>query len=610
MDPLSQAFIGAAAAQSFVRAKSEDGSAEPSLAKRKMKLAMLAGVLGGMAPDLDVFIRSSTDALLAIQFHRHFTHSFIFIPVGGLIVGLFLFTLLEKIAPKFCEGLNWKQSVMFATIGFATHGLLDACTSYGTQLLWPFSNLRVAWNNVGIIDPIPTLSWLIGSVIALRKVDRRWARAGFLIALTYLLLGFAQRERALDAQNLLLAERGHTATRREVKPTVLQIFVWKSLYESDGKFYSDAIRVGLGPAKIYRGSGEGIPKFNLSQMQVANAEINQFALDIKRFDWFSDGWVARVPNRESENKIVLGDIRFSMLPNEIDPLWGIEFDARGLSEGPFDRHVAFVQFREVTDRRFQVFRNILAGRDLERAGEETPDCQDVACAFMSAESGSVISFPVNRSDSGIDVLQAILIMSEIERLMRPLVSMQTHGGFQWDFDWEKPWLGAGSQLDDDGKFRILLWGGLVRATKMSAPALEAVICHEFGHLLGGEPRQFFPVAGSTEREKHWSSAEGQSDWFAATECLPKLYRNRGLSSIEIQDRIEQASLDFTLFIRHHFEPNTPVPSLESEAPEAPAATLHSTYPSLQCRLDTYRIGAQCSDTEGSCPKRPRCWFAD
>ena len=70
MDPVSQAAIGAAAAQSGGRAKT-------------LRHALWIGALAGMAPDLDVFIRSSDDPLLALEFHRQFTHSVFFIPVGA-----------------------------------------------------------------------------------------------------------------------------------------------------------------------------------------------------------------------------------------------------------------------------------------------------------------------------------------------------------------------------------------------------------------------------------------------------------------------------------------------------------------------------------------------
>ena len=44
-------------------------------------------------------------------------------------------------------------SIFFSTLGILTHGFLDACTSYGTSLFWPFSSTRVSWNVISIVDP-------------------------------------------------------------------------------------------------------------------------------------------------------------------------------------------------------------------------------------------------------------------------------------------------------------------------------------------------------------------------------------------------------------------------------------------------------------------------
>ena len=44
-------------------------------------------------------------------------------------------------------------------MGYATHGLLDSCTSYGTQLFWPFSDVRVAWDTMSIVDPLFTVPY-------------------------------------------------------------------------------------------------------------------------------------------------------------------------------------------------------------------------------------------------------------------------------------------------------------------------------------------------------------------------------------------------------------------------------------------------------------------
>ena len=75
MDPLSQAVLGSVASQSV---------------RNKTSLIRVGtiGALAGMAPDLDVLIQSATDPLLSLEYHRQFTHSLIFIPLGAALCAL------------------------------------------------------------------------------------------------------------------------------------------------------------------------------------------------------------------------------------------------------------------------------------------------------------------------------------------------------------------------------------------------------------------------------------------------------------------------------------------------------------------------------------------
>jgi len=75
VDPVSQAVVGAAAAQVF-------------LTDRLGKQAFACGAVGGLLPDSDVLIRSTADPLLAVEMHRHFTHALALVPIGGLIAAL------------------------------------------------------------------------------------------------------------------------------------------------------------------------------------------------------------------------------------------------------------------------------------------------------------------------------------------------------------------------------------------------------------------------------------------------------------------------------------------------------------------------------------------
>ncbi|MCK4708917.1 MAG: metal-dependent hydrolase, partial [Gammaproteobacteria bacterium] len=221
MDVLSQAVLGASLSQSFAKNKSKQLS------------ALIIGALAGMAADLDVLIRSSTDPLLFLEFHRQFTHSLIFIPFGALFCAAILYWFFKK-------NLSFFHVYLFSFLGYATHGLLDACTSYGTQLFWPFSDLRVSWNIVSIVDPFFTIPILIGIGFAAYRCNRQFARAAFIYAIVFLSLGLVQKQRAEDALYTLAQLRGHQTERVRVKPSFGNRHVWKLIYEYNGRYYVDA----------------------------------------------------------------------------------------------------------------------------------------------------------------------------------------------------------------------------------------------------------------------------------------------------------------------------------------------------------------------------------
>jgi len=320
MDPLSQAVLGASLAQSF----SND--------KGKQKSALVIGALAGMAPDLDILIRSNLDPLLFLEFHRQFTHSLIFIPVGALICALAFYPFSKA-------RLSFAHIYLFSFLGFATHGLLDACTSYGTQLFWPFSNVRVAWNTVSIIDPMFTLPVLVLVLIAAKKKNNLYARLAFVYAVIFLALGVLQKNRAEIALNELAEQRGHQVERVHIKPSFGNRHLWKLIYEYDGRYYVDAVKLLIDTEYI---TGTSIQKLDIKRDFPWLPASSQQAIDIERFRWFSDDFLAVSP--QDPNYIM--DIRYSFLPNQIRPMWGIEVSKYHVDEDDDDAHV----FYEINNR--------------------------------------------------------------------------------------------------------------------------------------------------------------------------------------------------------------------------------------------------------------------
>ena len=330
MDPISQAAVGAAIPQSMDRSG------------HVARVALIGG-LAGMAPDLDVLIRSSSDPLLFLVYHRQFTHSLIFIPLGALLCSLALWPLARG-------RLSFASCYWVAFLGYGSHGLLDACTTYGTLLLWPFSDVRVAWNNVSVVDPLFTLPLLLTVLLAART-GRRWiVRAGMLWALTYLLLGVIQGQRAEAVGHELALSRGHTPIALSAKPGFANLLLWKVIYEHDGRYYVDAVRAGLTPT-VY--VGDSVEKLQLDKHLPWLDKSSQQARDIERFRWFSAGYLAI----DAGNPLLVTDMRYSMLPNEIDALWGIELDPSASK----DAHVGYHAQRSAGRERIAALLDMLRG---------------------------------------------------------------------------------------------------------------------------------------------------------------------------------------------------------------------------------------------------------
>lgn len=332
MDPVSQAFAGATLSQSLTRRQ------------HGQKAAFLAGALSGMAADVDVFIRSAADPLLFLEYHRQFTHSLVFIPLGALVCAVVVSLLLRnRTAPR--------QLYSYCLLGYATHGLLDACTSYGTQLFWPFSDYRVAWDIISIIDPLFTVPVMLLVLAGVATGRRQYPRLALVYGLAYLAFGYVQHDRAMVALHRLAESRAHTAGRPTVKPTLGNLYLWKLIYEHEGRYYIDAVRVGRRFVLI---PGDSVPsRIGRAGLQPGSRQ----ARDIERFRWFSGGYIAI----DRDDPLLIGDIRYSLLPDEVEPLWGIRLDPDHPAE-----HARFLSTRHVTDATGRRFMELLFGRQPEQ----------------------------------------------------------------------------------------------------------------------------------------------------------------------------------------------------------------------------------------------------
>jgi inner membrane protein len=324
MDPLSQGVVGMSASQSVS-------------SKKEIGIASLLGFFSGMAADLDILIRSGDDPLLFLEFHRQFTHAIIFMPIGGLVCASIFWFFLRHALKN--QTLTFGKTYLYSTVGYATHGLLDSCTSYGTQLFWPFSNERIAWNNISIIDPLFTVPLLVLVLLAIWRRSHTLAYFGSLYAISYLSLGLIQEHRVITIAQTIAQSRGHKAIKLNVKPSFANLIVWKSIYEYQDRYYVDAVRV-FNTAGVFK--GDSTPKLNINRDLPWLDTSSQQAVDIERFRWFSADHLALDPN--NPNRII--DMRYSMLPSKLDGLWGIELSP----SADLKSHIKWTANRSINDR--------------------------------------------------------------------------------------------------------------------------------------------------------------------------------------------------------------------------------------------------------------------
>ncbi|MCC3860507.1 metal-dependent hydrolase [Pseudemcibacter aquimaris] len=317
MDPFTQGALGGAFSQSFSN-------------KKTMAIACFAGICGGLAPDLDIVIGSDIDPLLSLEYHRHFTHSIWFIPFGGALVAGAIWLLFNLILKK--DHWDFKTIYKFATLGYATHATLDACTSYGTRLFWPLSNARVTWDTISIIDPLVTIPLIVFVIFSAKRGSSKFARIGMGVFFFYMSLGFVQNARVTDTIEQLAADRGHQVERIKLNPTIGNLIVWRAVYQYDGNYYVNAVvaQPFKSPSIL---EGTSVPAIDPETIYPEIGTDSVARNDIRRFNYFAQGYLF-------EHNGGLADLRYSAEPHKVQPIWGIRVDRNNP-----DHHVEYGNFR-------------------------------------------------------------------------------------------------------------------------------------------------------------------------------------------------------------------------------------------------------------------------
>ena len=355
MDSLTQIVLGAAVGQAV-------------LGRKLGNRAMIWGAIGGTIPDMDIVANFFMNDLDALVFHRGITHSLSFamlVPfaTGWLVHRLYTsgayrgatwkwivtaidVLLLGLLAGALCYSVEawwlrsgvialsaylvWrliryylmgKQSIEPTTFRdwywlffwcFLTHIGLDMFTAYGTQIFQPFSNFRVAFNTISVVDPGYTVPFIILVIIAacLRRQDRtrsyvNWLAIG--LSSLYLLMTVYNKQRVDGVFARALESRSIDVDRWRASPTIFNNILWNVTAEAEDAFY-------LGLYSMYD-SNPNIHVVNrIPKHPEVVAKLSAYD-DYHTLMWFADGYLQAT---DADSAIILSDLRFGAVQDSVD----------------------------------------------------------------------------------------------------------------------------------------------------------------------------------------------------------------------------------------------------------------------------------------------------
>ena len=151
MDPITHGITGALLGKGF-------------LSKRKSRVAIFSATLGAVFPDIDVFAEAlSHDPLAIVKYHRGITHSFVGLPFFAVILAWITRRIARRLG---FDSPSWPFLTLIYGVGIASHIILDGMTSFGTRMWTPFSQQRVSWDLLFIIDFTFTAIVLLPQIVA------------------------------------------------------------------------------------------------------------------------------------------------------------------------------------------------------------------------------------------------------------------------------------------------------------------------------------------------------------------------------------------------------------------------------------------------------------
>lgn len=293
MDSITQATLGAAVAHICWQ-------------QQLGKKSLVAGLVLGSLPDLDILLYPALDEVQRLYWHRGESHSVWFILLGSLGLSW----LLQK--TEITKGLESKKILVGLFLILSTHILIDVFTTYGTQLFAPISREGFALSNLFIVDPLFTLPLLVGTLGAYFVKDKKTAsyfnQIGLLFAVFYVVWSLTAQTIAHRQFRSALAEQEIEVLSQRTSAGAFNTILWRHIAQIPGGYL-------IGYWSWLDEKDQKI-QFQFIPQEVDAVKQIKSTRSFRAVAWFSQGWWFALKSDDGTVQVI--DLRFTELPSDAE----------------------------------------------------------------------------------------------------------------------------------------------------------------------------------------------------------------------------------------------------------------------------------------------------
>ncbi len=287
MDSLTQISLGAAVGEAV-------------LGKKVGNKAPLWGAIAGTIPDLDVLFTPLFDPVTQLSIHRSLSHSFLFAFVIAPLLGYLAFKIHKR------SGATYYDWTKLSFLGIFTHPLLDLFTGYGTQFFYPFSNLKIQFDTIFVIDPLYTLPLTLSLLVLMfmnrtSSVRRMVNYIGLGLSSAYLIFTVINKQHVNSIFKESFDKKEIAVIDYMSSPTPFNNVLWRGLFKTEEGYYEGFYSLFDDNKEI---EFNHIPQNDSLLIGIEQNEV------ISKLKWFSSGFYSVT---RKDTALYFNDLRFGSI---------------------------------------------------------------------------------------------------------------------------------------------------------------------------------------------------------------------------------------------------------------------------------------------------------